>query len=99
MIAEHPSTHLSRVTALDESPDHTALELADGRVLEVAVSINRASAAEMRRGVRRLTAVEIDVDRRSAVAIGTGFRRPFMRVIPVSMSLGLIAGGVQGLAR
>ena len=79
--------------------DRTRLTLADGRVVELPWLANRRSAAALQANVRRLTAVEIDAERCSAVAVGTGFRRPFMRPIPVSMALGLLALGVPGVAR
>jgi hypothetical protein len=83
-------------TVIDE---HTRLTLADGRALDVPVTPNRRSAAALQANVRRLTAVEIDAERCSAVAVGTSFRRPFARAIPVSMALGLVALGVRGVAR
>ncbi len=95
----HSSYTRSAVTALDERGDRTDLSLADGRVVSVPVAVNRSSASRLRAGVKRLAAVEIDTERLSAVAVGTGFRRPFRRPIPVSMALGLIAAGVPGLAR
>ncbi|MEO0493551.1 MAG: hypothetical protein AAF081_09060 [Actinomycetota bacterium] len=87
------------MTSLVEAEGRTELALADGRRVSVPLAVNRRSASEMRASVRRLTAVEIDSERRSAIAVGTGWRRPFMRPIPVSMALGLIAAGVPGVAR
>lgn len=97
--ALHPIAPLAGVTASTTVDDHTRLELADGRTVEVPLVPNHRSAAALRASVRRLTAVEIDATRRTAVAVGTGFRRPFIRPIPVSMALGLLALGIPGVAR
>ena len=94
-----PLSSLCDIDSLREREGHTELALADGRTVTVALSVNRRSATELLGSVRRLTAVEIDCERRSAIAVATGWRRPFMRPIPVSMALGLVAVGIPGVAR
>ena len=90
---------LTSITGAVVADDRTRLELESGRVVDVPVLANQRAAATLRGRVRRITAVEIDSEHCSAVAIGTGHRLPFVRVIPVSMALGLLALGVPGVAR
>ena len=90
---------LANITGSVVAADHTRLELESGRFVDVPLVANPRSAAALKASVRRITAVEIDAERCSAVAVGTGFRLPFMRLIPVSMALGLLALGVPGVAR
>ena len=90
---------LTSITASVVADDRTRLELETGCFVEVPLVANPQSAAALGASVRRITAVEIDADRCSAVAVGTGHRLPFIRPIPVSMALGLLALGVPGVAR